>query len=74
MVIVIFLRVMNMNEFDIELADNGAIARMEDNKGCQRIEVVEGKLDKVADCIGRLIISQMNYDNERKAKIKIEYE
>lgn len=65
---------MNKVEFDIELADNGAIVRMEDDKGYQHVEVVEGKLDKVAEYIGRLINTQMDYDVEHKAKIKIEYE
>lgn len=65
----------DMNEIilDIELADNGAIIRSGDDKGCQDVEVVEGKIDKVAEWIGRYIISQMNYDGEHKAKIKIEY-
>lgn len=65
---------MNKIEFDIELADNGAIVRMEDDKGYQHVEVTEGKIDKVAGYLGRLIISQMNSDIEHKAKIKIEYE
>ena len=61
-------------ELDVELVDNGAIIRHPDDKGCQYVEVVEGKDDDVARFIGAFITTEMDYDSELKAKVKIEIE
>lgn len=61
-------------ELDIELADNGAIIRWLYNDGLEYAQVVEGKDDNVARFIGAFITTEMDYDSQLKAKVKIEIE
>lgn len=59
-------------EFNIELADNGAIFRWLDDEGCEHTEVAEGDDNLIAKRIGEFITAQMNYVLKYKAEIKIE--
>ena len=65
---------MNKIEFDIELADNGAILIHSYDDGSTLTEVVEGNDDAVSLRIGRNIVDDMDMECKTKAKVKIEIE
>lgn len=58
----------------LELADNGAIIRWFDEEGCEHTEVAEGDDNLIAKKVGKFITTQMDYDLNQKANIKIEIE